>query len=87
MKSNDRVCQNDKSTKVIAKNDQFGDFLKTWRLLSDRSTFIEQKLVDNAKIENIKWDILANFQTMWGPLSSWQEIRDQSHLFKKLDAI
>ena len=43
--------------------------------------------MENAKIENIKWDILANFQTMWGPLSSWQEIRDQSHLFKNLDAI
>ena len=56
-------------------------------VLSDRSTFIEQKLVDNAKIENIKWDILANFQTMWGPLSSWQEMKDQSHLFKNLDAI
>ena len=56
-------------------------------VIPDRSVFIEQKLMENAKIENIKWDILANFQTMWGPLSSWQEIRDQSHLFKNLNAI
>ena len=44
-------------------------------------------MLENVKIENIKWVILANFQTMWGPLSSWQEMKDQSHLFKNLDAI
>ena len=31
-------------------------------MLPDRSLFIGQKLVGNAKIENIKYDILSNFK-------------------------
>ena len=34
-------------------------------VLPDRSTLIWQKLVENAKIEKIKCDILSNFHTMW----------------------
>ena len=30
-------------------------------VLPDRSLLIRQKLVENAKIENLKWDILADF--------------------------
>ena len=33
----------------------FGEFLKPW---------IRQNLVENAKIQNFKCDILSNFQTM-----------------------
>ena len=29
------------------------------------SILIKQKLVENAKIENLKCDILGDFQTMW----------------------
>ena len=32
--------------------------------LPDRSLLIGQKLVENAKIENLKCDILSNFQTL-----------------------
>mgnify|MGYP006863786840 CR=1 FL=1 len=34
----------------------FGEFLKPW---------IRQNLVENAKIQNFKCDILSNFQTLW----------------------
>ena len=34
-------------------------------VLPDRSILIGQKLVKNAKIENLKWDNLGDFQTMW----------------------
>ena len=34
-------------------------------VLPDRSVLIGQKLVENAKIQNVKCDILSNFQTMW----------------------
>ena len=34
-------------------------------VLPDRSVLIGQKLVENAKIENFKCDILSNFQTLW----------------------
>ena len=34
-------------------------------MLPDRSLIIGQKLVENAKIQNFKCDILSNFQTMW----------------------
>ena len=33
-------------------------------VLPDRSVLIGQKLVENAKIQNFKCDILSNFQTM-----------------------
>ena len=32
--------------------------------LPDRSVLIDQKLVENAKIEKFKWDILGDFQTL-----------------------
>ena len=34
-------------------------------VLPDRSVLISQKLVKNAKIENLKYDILGDFQTLW----------------------
>ena len=34
-------------------------------MLPDRSILIGQKLVENAKIQKFKCDILSNFQTMW----------------------
>ena len=34
-------------------------------VLPDRSILVGQKLVENAKIEKFKWDILGDFQTMW----------------------
>ena len=34
-------------------------------MLPDRSVLIGQKLVENAKIQKFKCDILRNFQTMW----------------------
>ena len=34
-------------------------------VLPDRSVLIGQKLVENAKIQKFKCDILSNFQTMW----------------------
>ena len=34
-------------------------------VLPDRSVLIGQKLVENAKIQEFKCDILSNFQTMW----------------------
>ena len=46
----------------------FGEFLKTWSLRSNSVTrqvnFNRKKLVENAKIEKLKWDILSDFQTM-----------------------
>ena len=38
-------------------------------MLPDRSVLIGQKLVENAKIQKIKCDILSNFQTMWRGVS------------------
>ena len=34
--------------------------------LPERLVLIGQKLVENAKIQKFKCDILSNFQTMWG---------------------
>ena len=34
-------------------------------VLPDGSVLIGQKLVENAKIQKFKCDILSNFQTMW----------------------
>ena len=51
-----------------AKNGQFGEFLKTWTcsktVLPDRSISIGRKLVESAKIEKLKCDILGDFQTL-----------------------
>ena len=47
----------------------FGDFLKTLKcsqtVLPDRSILIGKNLMENAKIEKLKCDILSNFQTLW----------------------
>ena len=61
------------SGQKLLKNAKNGSF---WRffdkpeacgqtVLPDRSLFIGQKLVENAKIKRFKCDILSNFQTMW----------------------
>ena len=34
-------------------------------LFPDRSLLIGQKLMENAKIQKFKYDILSNFQTLW----------------------
>ena len=55
------------------KNGPFGEFLKTWSLRSNsvtRQVLIGQKLVENAKIQKFKCDILSNFQTMF--LAKWK---------------
>ena len=39
--------------------------LKLDVVLPDRSIGIGQKMVENAKIEKFKCDILSNFETMW----------------------
>ena len=44
--------------------DHFGEFACGLTVLPDRSILIEQKLVENAKIEKFKCDILSDFQTM-----------------------
>ena len=46
---------------------QFGEFLKkaySQTVLPDRSVIVGQKLAENAKIQQFKYDILSNFQTM-----------------------
>ena len=51
-----------------AKNGQFSGFFKSdtydQTVLPDRSISIGLKLMENAKIENLNWDISGNFQTM-----------------------
>ena len=37
-------------------------------VLPDRSVLIGQKLVENAKIQKFKCDILDDFQTLWLPI-------------------
>ena len=34
-------------------------------VLPDRALIIRQKMVKNAKIQKLKWDILCDFQTLW----------------------
>ena len=52
--------------KSIKKAKHFGEFLKTWSLRSNSATrqasFNRTKLVENAKIQKFKWDILGDFQ-------------------------
>ena len=46
----------------LKKSEAFGQ-----KVLQDMSILIGQKLVENAKIEKLKWDILAIFWTKaWG---------------------
>ena len=48
--------------------DNFGDFWKPEAcaqiVLPDRSLLIGQSLLENAKIEHLKWDILGDYQTI-----------------------
>ena len=58
----------DKSWLKMPKIVYVGEFLKNWSLRSNSVTRhvsfkIGQKLVENAKIEKFKWDILSIFQT------------------------
>ena len=59
----------DKSSFKMPKMVNLASFWKTeafgQTVLPDRSVLIGQKLVENAKIEKFKWDILDDFQTMW----------------------
>ena len=38
-------------------------------VLPDRSILLGQKLLENAKIQKFKWDILEDFQTLWVVMS------------------
>ena len=52
-----------------AKNSQFGEFMKIdvcgQTVLPNRLILIWQIMVEDAKIEKLKWDILDDFETMW----------------------
>ena len=52
----------------MQKTVHFGEFWKPeacgQTVLPDRSILIEQKLVENAKIQNFKCDIFSHFQTL-----------------------
>ena len=47
-------------------------------MLQDRSVLIGQKLVENAKIQKFKCDILSNFQTMCS------SAKLKTHIFSRL---
>ena len=52
-------------------------------VLPDRSILKGQKMVENAKIEKLKCDILSDFQTKWNVSffeSAWGMIRQKSKL-------
>ena len=52
-----------------SKNGQFVEFLKTWSLrLKSVTRQVFKKLVENAKIQKLKWDIWSDFQAMWTEL-------------------
>ena len=58
---------------LIEKCQKWSIFASFWKpeacgqtVLPDRSLLIGQKLVENAKIQKFKCDILSNFQTLWG---------------------
>ena len=53
-------------------------------LLPDRSVLIGQKLMENAKIQKFKCDILSNFQTMWDRLELVRPIKSFNTLGKLL---
>ena len=57
-----------------------GEFLKTLSLLTaGRSVLIGQKLVENAKLQKFKCDILSNFQTMCAvQIHCWKIIQNVS---------
>ena len=61
------------SGQKLIKNAKNGPFILAsfWKpeacdqtVLADKSLLIGQKLVENAKIQNVKCDILSHFQTM-----------------------
>ena len=65
-------------TKVHEKCQKWSILWSFWKpeacgqtVLPDRSVLIGQKLVENAKIQNFKCDILSNFQTMCLPWHSF----------------
>ena len=43
-------------------------------VLPDRQLLIEQKMLESAKIEKLKCDILGDFQTLWAELSSQESL-------------
>ena len=47
----------------------------TKTVLPDRSVLIGQKLMENAKIETLTWDILGDFQTLWNYLKKVSKAR------------
>ena len=53
-------------------------------VLSDRSILIGQKLVENAKIEKLKCDILGDFQTLCGERKVGQE-KNEFHAFHEFN--
>ena len=59
-----------------AKNGQFWKpeaYVQT--VLPERSILSEQKLVKNANIEKLKWDILGDFRTLWfGQKYGWSNL-------------
>ena len=42
-------------------------------VLPDKSILIGQKLVENAKVQKFKFDILVDFQTLWRPVH-WSKL-------------
>ena len=48
----------------IASEASYVYILSSQKVLPDRSLLIRQKLVENAKIEKLKWDILDDFQPL-----------------------
>ena len=46
-------------------------------VLPDRSVLLGQKLVENAKIQKCKCDILSNFQTIWNVLVLEKKLKVQ----------
>ena len=75
-------------TKVNWKCQKWSILASFWKLeacgqtvLPDRSVLIGQKLVEKAKIQKFKCDILSNFQTMW--VGEFHEV----HTFKDLCSV
>ena len=64
----------------------FGEFLKTWSLSSKSVAryviFKGQKLVENAKIQKFKCDILGDFQTLCGRVRMNTKMKETLHSSK-----
>ena len=43
---------------------------QNWKLSVKQCYQTEQEIVENAKIEKFKWDIVGDFQTMWNRLAN-----------------